>query len=236
MHKRVDPCYGRSMKKTDSSKKVHVSHEGIFRVWGWIVIVWALYRYFGSFPEWVDELIAKPLVFVAPVIWYTLRKAKGTFEDLGISFANVFTSIYIGLGFGMVFALEGLAANAIKYGKLQITPIDEISQYGLLGLLALSLATAVSEEILSRGFVFKGLLRSSKSLVFASLLSTCMFVLLHVPILVTSLHLSGTALVLFLVTDFVLGVANSLLVYNTGTLIAPILVHIFWNMTVALYL
>jgi membrane protease YdiL (CAAX protease family) len=57
-----------------------------------------------------------------------------------------------------------------------------------------------------------------------------------VPILVTMTKLQGITLVLFLVTDFVLAMANSLLFYNTGSLVAPILVHIFWNMTVALYL
>jgi membrane protease YdiL (CAAX protease family) len=34
----------------------------------------------------------------------------------------------------------------------------------------------------------------------------------------------------------VIGVVNSLLLYNTGSLVAPILIHVFWNMTVALYL
>jgi membrane protease YdiL (CAAX protease family) len=63
-----------------------------------------------------------------------------------------------------------------------------------------------------------------------------MFVLLHIPILVTMTKLQGMTLVLFLVTDLVLAIANSLLYYNTGSLVAPILVHIFWNMTVALYL
>jgi len=67
-------------------------------------------------------------------------------------------------------------------------------------------------------------------------LGTILFVLLHVPILVTTLKLHGVTLVLFFVTDFVLGLANSLLFYNTRSLVAPILVHLFWNMTVALYL
>ena len=103
-------------------------------------------------------------------------------------------------------------------------------------LLLLSVATAFSEEVLSRGFVFTRILERTKNLPVASLLSTVLFVLLHVPILVTSLKLQGVTLVLFFVTDIVLGLANSLLYYNTNSLVAPILVHIFWNMTVALYL
>lgn len=219
-----------------TQKQLPVSSDSTYHVWGWIALSWAIYRYFFRLPEWADEFIFKPLVFVVPVLWYVRKIEKARLESLGLSGKDLFTSIYIGLGFGFVFALEGLAANAIKYGKLTIMPIAAYSQYGMVTLLLLSLATAVSEEILSRGFVFNRLLKASKNLPYASIISTLMFVLLHIPILVLSLKLHGMALVLFFVTDFVLGMANSLLLYNTGSLVAPILVHIFWNMTVALYL
>lgn len=223
------------MKKHTAKSSVSVV-ESTYRVWGWIVLAWALYRYFFRLPEWADEFIIKPLVFVLPVLWYVIRREKRGLTSLGLTGKNLFPSIYIGLGFGFVFALEGLVANAIKYGRLQIMPIAAFQQYGMGMLLLLSAATAFSEELLSRGFVFSRLLEGKKGLVYATLLSTLMFVVLHIPILAFSLKLQGLALLLFFVTDFVLGLANSLLLYNTGSLVAPILVHVFWNMTVALYL
>lgn len=223
-------------KKKAGKLKTLPGTESVFQLWGWILLLWSLYRYFAKLPEWADELIFKPLVFVAPVVWYVRRYERQSWASLGLTSKNLFTSVYIGLGFGFIFALEGLAANAIKYGKIQITPIAALTQYGLLALLGLSLVTAISEELLARGFVFSRLYAKSKNLPYASLLSTVLFVLLHVPILVTSLKLQGLTLVLFFVTDFVLGLANSLLFFNTGSLVAPILVHVFWNMTVALYL
>lgn len=207
----------------------------VYRLWGWILLVWSLYRYFFKLPEWVDELIAKPLVFVLPVLWYVAKKEKQHLDSLGITSKRLFTSLYIGLGFGLVFALEGLAANAIKYGGIKANPIAAFQQYGFL-LIILSLATAFSEELLSRGFIFKRIYEKTKNLPYASLISTVLFVALHIPILVTTLKFQGLTLILFIATDFVLGMANSLLFYNTGSLVAPILVHIFWNMTVALYL
>ncbi len=210
--------------------------ESTYRVWGWIVLAWALYRYFFQLPEWADEFIFKPLVFVLPVLWYVKAREKRALSSVGITGNNLFTSIYIGLGFGFVFALEGLAANAIKYGKLQIMPIAAFEEYGLGMLILLSAATAFSEELLSRGFVFTRFIEGKKGLIYASVVSTLMFVVLHIPILAFALKLQGTALLLFFITDFVLGFANALLLYNTGSLVAPILVHIFWNMTVALYL
>ena len=220
--------YGRYMKTK--------SLEPVYQLWGWILLIWSLYRYFFKLPETVDEFVVKPLVFVLPVLWYVLKKEKRDLTTLGLTTKNLFTSLYVGLGFGFVFALEGIAANAIKYGKIQINPIAAFEQYGLLTLLILSVATAFSEELLNRGFLFGRILEKTKSLPYASLLSTVLFVLLHVPILVTSLKLQGTMLVLFFLTDFILGMANSLLYYNTKSLLAPILVHVFWNMTVALYL
>ena len=208
----------------------------VYHLWAWILLVWSLYRYFLKLPEWADELVFKPLVFVAPVVWYVRRIEKRRLETVGLTGKNFFTSLYIGLGFGLLFALEGLAANAIKYGKLQIIPSAVFGQYGMGLLLLLSLATAVSEEILSRGFVFSRILEKMKSVPKASILSTILFVLLHVPILVMSLKLQGMTLVLFFVTDVILGLANSLLFSTTRSLVAPILVHLFWNMTVALYL
>lgn len=221
---------------TVKSRVTPSSLDSVYHLWGWIVIVWALYRYFFRLPEWADEFIFKPLVFLFPVLWYVRRREKRSLESIGLTTKNIFTSIYIGLGFGFIFALEGIAANAIKYGRLELLPNTPFEELGIGMMIFLSLATALSEEVLSRGFVFTRIMEKTKSLPYAALMSSLMFVFLHVPILVTGLKLHGITLILFFVTDFVLAFANSLLVYNTGSLIAPILVHIFWNMTVALYL
>lgn len=209
--------------------------EPILRVWAWILLAWSLYRYFFHLPEWADELIFKPLVFILPVIWYVRRIEKKPLSSLGITANNFFQSLYIGLGFGAVFALEGFVAHALKYGKLDVNPIAAFRQYGFF-LLFLSLATAISEELLSRGFIFSRIYEKTKNLFSSALTSSLLFVLLHVPMLLTINRLQGSTLILFFVTDFILAYANSMLFASTRSLVAPILVHIFWNMTVALYL
>jgi hypothetical protein len=47
-----------------------------YQLWAWILLAWGLYRYFVHLPEWADEFIFKPLVFVVPVIWYVLKKER----------------------------------------------------------------------------------------------------------------------------------------------------------------
>jgi membrane protease YdiL (CAAX protease family) len=207
----------------------------VFHLWAWILLIWSLYRYFIKLPEWADEFIFKPLIFAAPVIWYVLKKEKRTLSSVGITGKNFFNSLYIGIGFGMVFAVEGIVVHAIKYGKIDINPIAAFGSYGFF-LLVLSLATAFSEELLSRGFIFNRIYEKTNSLSRAVLLGVIFFVLLHVPILVTMNKLQGMTLVLFFTTDVILALANSMLFVTTGSLVAPILVHVFWNMTVALYL
>ncbi len=211
------------------------SKLSVYQLWAWILLAWALYRYFVHVPEWADEFIFKPLVFVAPVIWYVRTRQRQSLETIGLTAKNLFSSIYIGLGFGLLFAIEGVVTHAIKYGTWEVNPITAFGQYGFF-LILLSAATAFSEELLSRGFVFTRILNESKNLMYATFVSAVMFMMLHIPILVTMNKLQGVTLVLFFVTDFVLAVANSLLFYNTRSLVAPILVHVFWNMTVALYL
>ncbi len=224
------------MAKNTSAPSGVLSKWTVYQVWGLILLVWALYRYYIKLPEWADEFIFKPLIFVVPIAWYVSKREKRPLETLGLTTKNFFKSLYIGLGFGFLFAVEGLFVNYLKYGKITINPIEAYNQYGIVLLLILSLATAYSEELLSRGFVFYRVYEDKKNVYVAAIISTLMFLMLHIPILVTSLHFTGTTLVLFFVTDFILGLANSLLFFNTGSLVAPILVHLFWNMTVALYL
>lgn len=233
----VKPAYRKNMVKIRATKLVSASSlEPMYQLWGWIVIVWALYRYFFHLPEWADEFIFKPLVFIFPVIWYVRTREKRHLESIGITTKNIFTSIYIGLGIGFLFAIEGIVSNVLKYGRVELLPNTAFEQFGIGMMLLLSIATAVSEEVLSRGFVFSRLLENTKSLSYSVFMSSVMFVFLHIPILVTGLKLHGVTLVLFFITDIVLAIANSLLFYKTRSLVAPILVHLFWNMTVALYL
>ena len=83
--------------------------EPIYQVWAWILLAWSLYRYFLKMPEIFDEFVAKPLVFVAPILWYVYHKEKRKIDSLGLTTKNLFMSLYVGLGFGFLFALEGIA-------------------------------------------------------------------------------------------------------------------------------
>jgi len=231
------------VKKTVQKEvKITTHHSGVqnmewvFQFWAWQLLFWSVYRYFFHLPETVDEFIVKPLVFVLPVLLYVWKKEKRSLTSIGITGKHIWTSLGIGCGFGLLFAGEAVIANILKYGGLTIQPSATVVQYGIPLMFALSLATACSEELLSRGFFFSRLFEISHNLVNAVVMSTFLFVAFHIPILLTSLRFQGTTLVLFFMTSFVLGFANSIIYHKTKSLVAPILIHFFWNMTVAVFL
>ena len=103
--------------------------------------------------------------------------------------------------------------------------------------LVLSLVTAISEETLGRGFLYNRLFEEGRNQFGAAIISSVLFLLLHVPILFVQLNLTGGSLVVYLISVFLLGVTNCyLFTFRGNRLTVPILVHLFWNATVALYL
>ncbi len=208
----------------------------VYIVWFVIFIVWTIYRAFFRFPEAVDELIVKPLIFIAPVLYFVLFVEKNTLESIGLTAKNLFREIYLGLGIGVFFAIEGLLVNLVKYGTFSFLPIAAVSSVGLTLFLLFTLFTSVSEEILGRGYVYSRIAASEANQFKAIIIASFLFLLLHVPILFTQLNLTGASLVIYLSSIFILGVTNSYMFSIRKSLVIPIFIHIFWNATVALYL
>ena len=70
----------------------------------------------------------------------------------------------------------------------------------------------------------------------SAIVASALFTLIHLPIMFTRLYLTGNALIFYPLSIFSMGMVNSYLFTLRGTLVLPILVHTFWNMTISLYL
>lgn len=210
----------------------------VFSVWFVVFLAWAFYRANVILPEWVDEFIVKPLIFIAPVLFVTSREGKDLRSiGLGLSLKNLIFDIYIGVSLGVLFAIEGLFANYIKYGRFSFSPLQTVSlSGGIYMFLIINLITSVSEEILGRGYMYNRLYQATNNQARSAIVSSFLFLLLHVPIMFTRLHLTGSSLIFYPVSIMVMGIANSYLFTLRKTLVLPVLVHTFWNMTMALYL
>lgn len=211
----------------------------VYIVWFIIFILWVLFRANFYFPEWIDELIVKPLIFVVPVLAVVWVWENRSLKELGLStnWKNLFLDLYIAVVLGVLFAIEGLLSNYIKYGQFSFAPIASAKLYQSIEyFLLINLVTSVSEEILGRGFLYNRLFKISKHQLWAAVVSSFLFLLLHIPIMFTRIHLTGSALVMYPLSIMIMGITNSYLFTLRRSLVLPILLHTFWNMTVALYL
>lgn len=196
-----------------------------------VLVLWTLYRFFFRLPEWVDEVLIKPIIFILiPLNLFYMRRLPG-FEKR----ANVVNDILLGIGLSFFFAFAAIYANIQKYGVFSSQPILPLAGSGIIIYLLLSLITSFSEEEFGRGMLFSSL--KSKIGVFSgALLSSILMMGLYLPIVFTVLNLSGLTLMVYFFSIFLLSFVNCFVYENRKSLILPILIHTFWNMSIALFI
>lgn len=188
-------------------------------IWAIILIIWSFYRAFfkTELPIWFDEIVMKPLVFVLPVLFFIKKIDKKSI----ISFLRLdkHNKIYYLFFIIFIFLLFFITK----------------SPYSFIFFFVISLMTAFSEEILSRGFILAKIYEDSKnkfvSIIQASLLSVC----LHLPIILTNNAFSGVLLFKVLILDFLLGICASALYLQEKSLVPPILLHALYSLSLYLF-
>ena len=206
----------------------------IFSLYFFILVVWSFYRYSFSLPEWLEEVIIKPLIWLTPTFLLVLYQEKKPLSSIGLSLSNFFKNIYFGWGLGALFAFEGLIVNSIKYRGLLFIPVG-LSIFDLMIMILISLATAFSEELVFRGFILKRLNEITKNALISNLISAVLFSLIHLPIAIFVLKYDLSSLTSYLFLMLVLGIADGFVFDLTGTIVAPTISHALWNLSVILF-
>lgn len=213
--------------------------EKVLNVWAIVLILWSVYRvtFKTDLPIWFDEFIAKPLIFLLPVIMF-IRKAeeKRFFTGVSLKKSKIGKEILIGLALGMIFFIAGAIGIFIRQNNF-IFDIGNLFQGKNIFYFALiASATSISEEILSRGFVLKRLYQQSRNIYSSSFFASVLFFLLHVPILFTSSQMTGGLLLQVMVADMVLSLAVSFLFLRRKSLVSPIIVHALYSLSLYLFI
>ena len=206
----------------------------IFGLWGFILVVWAIYRMLFRMPEWFDEFVAKPWIWVVPTLAAVYFVEKKPFSTIGWTFRKFFNNLYLGWGLGFLFAFEGIITNYAKYGVIKFLSSGGGIDFILLSI-AISFATAFSEETVARGFVMNRLWWKWGSETRANLVSAFLFGLMHAPIAVFVLGMSPTDTVIYILMTTVFGFADGFVFARTGTIVAPTIAHGLWNLSVVLF-
>ena len=103
-----------------------------------------------------------------------------------------------------------------------------------LPLLVMSIATAASEEIVFRGYIFRHLLDDKVNVFVSITISSALFALMHLPRLLWSLNYSFNLISMEMVLYLLLGVANCCVFLKTKNVTSSIAAHALWNFVYAL--
>ena len=181
-----------------------------------VFVCWLLYRYFTRFPDLVDELLMKPLIWISPVIYISFLK-KFRFKELGFKILS--------LRFFLLSAVIGIGLTALQFLPLyfQFHKVPSIPPDFIILALA-TIGTAVSEEILFRGFIFKQLQKQFSTII-STLITSILFSFMHVPILIFIQNTAGINLISSLYIIFVSSLVFCLLYWYTKNLWSPIIAH-----------
>lgn len=214
-------------------QKLSLKH--VFALFSFVFVVWSFYRYLPQFlPLWFEELVLKPLFWLVPTIWVVRKVEKQPFSSLGFSTKKLFPSLYWGIGLGLVFAFEGLITHILKYKGLNLISLN-YSPDEFLGLFLISVATAFSEETVFRGYLFNRLWQIWKNEGLANLVSSLLFVIVHLPVGVFVLGYRPAMMLAYLFFVFIFGFGSAFVFGRTKNILSSILLHIFWSWPIVLF-
>lgn len=197
-----------------------------------LLIVWGFYRFLFKLPDEVEVLFIKPIVWLIPV-FYLVKKEKLGLSSVGITSKNLFPSIYLALALGIVFAIEGVIINFIKYDGVNFAA--NVGQRTLLVALGLSFATSVSEEIAFRGYLFNRVWHALGSEWTANLLTSLIWGLVHVPIAILWWNLSLVGILGYFLLMVTFGVGSAFVFAKTKNVTSSILLHVLWSWPIILF-
>lgn len=199
----------------------------------YLLIVWGFYRFLFQLPEQIEELFIKPIVWILPVL-YLVKVERQTLESIGITTKGLFPAVYYALGLGAFFVMEALIINFVKYGG-QFNLGANIGNLPLLPALGLSFATAISEELAFRGYIFTRVWKFVKNEIYANLLTSVFWAMIHVPITIFVWKLDFTAAVTYLVLTSIFGMGSAFVFARTKNIVSPILLHVLWQWPIILF-
>lgn len=193
-----------------------------------ILFLWTVYRYFFRFPEWTDELIAKPLLFFIPVYFVIKFKEKNQLNTIGLVKKNLIKNILLGIGAGLLLLQVYVLTILFKYGALTIHT-ERFQGIELVWIIVLPVITGFLEEVVFRGYFLTRYERVFKNVAIAVLLSTFLFILIHLPLYYFVYHYSFIEILVAAGLLMQLSIINSILYVYTKTVAASSATHIIWN-------
>lgn len=197
-----------------------------------LLVVWSLYRVFFNLSPFIEEIIIKPLIWLLP-IFIILRKKKDRLISLGITSKNLFPAIYLSLALGSIFAIEAIFLNFVKYNGFNFSA--NIGDQAFFFSIILSFITAFSEEVSFRGYMFSRIWKATGNEWLANLVTTGIWALIHVPVMVFVLKLDLASLLIQLFITAIFGIGSAFLFARTRNVFSSVFLHVLWEWPIILF-
>src|SRR5258708_5939213 len=162
-----------------------------------IFVIWTVYRYFTHFPEWVDEIVFKPILYIGPTFLLVRHFDRQSLDSLGFSKKRVLQNIGIGILVAIALISYNLLISYFKTKQLQLNFTGRDPSALLLPFI-ISFFTALSEEIVFRGYMFSRMLKNTQNAFVAIIVSSLVFSVIHIPRFILVEHLSTIDILMIL--------------------------------------
>lgn len=218
------------MKKQhiQSKRTSSISLQNIVGVYVAIFLLWFIYRYITHLGDLIDELLVKPIIWVLPVFFLMLPK-KNIFALLTLQNLTI-KKVVLAVMSGVLLSLLQILPNMLKgYDHFHIS-----ANFSVLAIA--TIGTALSEELLFRGFIFTQLQKYYSSIT-SYATTSLFFAAIHIPILlfVNHNHIHGTSLLIALYVIFASSIMFCFLYAYTKNLWVPIIAHYVLDMLLVIF-
>lgn len=190
-----------------------------------IFLLWTGYRIFFRLPEWVDEFVAKPILWLIPLFFLRKKIVNNTLKSLRI---NISYNILFGLSVGILYFFLYTLFLSFQFGLPTLNPMH-FSLKGMYLQLIIAFSTGLIEELVFRRYFLEEALLFFNDRIISNSFVTLLFTLIHLPIIIFVYKYSLAETISYLSLLFISGFMYGLVYLHKKSLLASTMTHAAWN-------
>lgn len=189
------------------------------------MFAWTAYRIFFLFPEWVDECIAKPVVWLGPLVYLQKNYIKTILQSIK---KDIVRNSLFGFSVGLLYFILYTVLSRVSMGLPLVNP-DHLSALQLVLQIIIALFTGCVEELLFRKFILERALLLFHDSIIANSFSSLLFTLIHLPIILFVYKYSVPITISYLALLFISGFVYGAVYLKNRSVGASAITHAVWN-------